>query len=143
MKDDAGSTTMSTHTYAHTRARIQTYTYMFSHPLSFFHDQLERKGAAGRKMENDFSSAGPGHGKICRGFSGASVKSYDNRSVKRVRGYFIITDCTQTSVHYAHPFLCLSLSLFLLPSHDLLFLTPLPTVCAYIRITELRAKACW
>lgn len=63
-------------------------------------------------MENDFSSAGPGHGKICRGFSGAGVKSYDNRSVKRVRGYFIITDCTQTSVHYAHP-LSLSFSLFL------------------------------
>jgi len=41
----------------------------------------------------------------------ASVKSYDNRSVKRVRGYFIITDCTQTSVHYAH-LLFLSLSPF-------------------------------
>lgn len=32
--------------------------------------------------------------KICRGFSCAGVKSYDNRSVKRVQGYFIITDCT-------------------------------------------------
>lgn len=81
----------------------ETHTYTFSLSPSSFHGQLGRKGAAGRKMENDFSSAGPGHGKICRGFSGASVKSYDNRSVKRVRGYFIITDCTQTSVHYAHP----------------------------------------
>lgn len=111
MKDDVGLTTMNT--YSHTHMYIQTYTCMFFHSHSFFHGQLERKGAAGRKMENDFSSVGPGHGKICRGFSGASVKSYDNRSVKRVRGYFIITDCTQTSVHYAHP-LSLSFSFSLL-----------------------------
>lgn len=75
-------------------------------------------------MENDFSSAGPGHGKICRGFSGAGVKSYDNRSVKRVRGYFIITDCTQTSVHYAHP-LSLSFSLPFALSLSLFFFFPL------------------
>lgn len=103
-----------------------TQLWIYSLSFSLFYSQLGWKGATGRKMENDFSSAGPGHGKICRGFSGAGVKSYDNRSVKRVRGYFIITDCTQTSVHYAHPlsisfslsfslfsFLSLSLSLFL------------------------------
>lgn len=124
MNDDVGLTTMNIHSLS----------------FSLLYSQLGWKGATGRKMENDFSSTGPGYGKICRGFSRAGVKSYDNRSVKRVRGYFIITDCTQTSVHYAHP-LSLSFSLSLsFPSSLFLLLLP---VDAYIRITELRAKACW
>jgi len=112
----------------------QPYTCTHTHVLSFSFflstGQLERKGATGRKMENDFSSTGPGHGKICRGFSGAGVKSYDNRSVKRVRGYFIITDCTQTSVHYAHP-LSLFSSLSLLVPRSLSHFFSLTGMCIY------------
>lgn len=143
MRDDVGSTTMNTHAYKYTHKYINKCSLFL---FSSFTVNWNRKGATGRKMENDFSSTGPGHGKICRGFSGAGVKSYDNRSVKRVRGYFIITDCTQTSVHYARP-LSLSFSFSSCPPLSLSFsaspLLPPSLVCAYIRITELRAKACW
>jgi len=121
MKDDVGLTTMNTrHIYS-----------LFFFP-SFTVNWDEREQPEG-KWRTTFRGSWV---KICRGFSSFSVKSYDNRSVKRVRCYFIITDCTQTSVHYAHPFplsfsfsfssypsplffLPLSLSLSLLLSHCL------------------------
>lgn len=76
------------------------YSHFFLSPLS---SRLEYRAQQSEgERRTTFWAQGPEHGKICRGFSDTGVKSYDNRSVKRVRGYFIITDCTQTSVHYAH-----------------------------------------
>lgn len=78
------------------------------------------------------------------------VKSYDNRSVKRVRGYFIITDCTQTSVHYAHLLflsfssrtspLFVSSSLFLSFFLCLFLFLPLLAVGVYIPYYGIKSK---